>query len=161
MIFIFFRYKIPSRKHFTDSVIPEMYRKCRESLQSTLDTEMAISFTIDTWTADHTCQSFLGVTAHWINSEFEGKSSFIGCEPLHDRHTSFNLSDELKKRLLSWNISIEKCHVVIKDNAANITKASALAGVDSKSCFIHSLQLCIQKAFSLKGQSKNNISRYF
>ena len=38
-----------------------------------------------------------------------------------------------------------KVHVVLRDNAANMSKAMMLAGLPSTGCFAHSLQLCIQK----------------
>ena len=43
-----------------------------------------------------------------------------------------------------WEISIDKVHLVLQDNAANMVKAMREASLLSLGCFAHSLQLVVE-----------------
>ncbi len=45
--------------------------------------------------------------------------------------------------LASWNIPLDKVHLVLRDNAANILKAMRDSALPSFGCFAHSLQLVV------------------
>lgn len=65
------RYVVPSRKYFSEKIIPEMYTKLRQKLFEDLhyDDNFSISFTTDIWSPDGG-ELFISWTAHYINSEF-------------------------------------------------------------------------------------------
>ena len=46
-----------------------------------------------------------------------------------------------KRMLYHWEISTDKVHLVLRDNAANMAKAMREASLPSLGCFAHSLQL--------------------
>ena len=46
--------------------------------------------------------------------------------------------------LEKWDISLERVHLVITDNASNMKKAMLDASLQHFGCFAHSLQLVIQ-----------------
>ena len=104
-----------------------------------------ISFTTDTWTADNTIQSYLGITAHWLTDDFSRKSFVISCMPLNDRHTAPNLGAHFLQALEKWNIEHTRCHLVVRDNAANITKCFTDLGLSSTGCFAHTVQLAVNE----------------
>ena len=55
---------------------------------------MYVALTSDGWTSRAT-ESFLIVTAHYITSEWEMKSSVLQTQPLYESHTSKHLSEAL------------------------------------------------------------------
>jgi hypothetical protein len=42
-----------------------------------------------------------------------------------------------------WHIPKERCHMILRDNAPNMVKAAELAGLPSRGCFAHTLQLAL------------------
>jgi hypothetical protein len=54
-----------------------------------------VSCTADTWTADNTKASFLGVTAHWIDvvdGKWQMRSEVIGLRFVSGNHSGLNLA---------------------------------------------------------------------
>ena len=70
------RYNIPSRKHFSNTVIPELYEQTRQGIVEELSNTAYVALTTDGWTSRAT-ESYLTVTAHYITSEWEIKSSVL------------------------------------------------------------------------------------
>lgn len=92
-------------------------------MQSALDSVKSICLTTDTWTAQSTTQSFVSLTAHWINNDFVRKSAVLHCELFEGSHTGVRLVQALTDMLRNWNIEGQKVHVVLCDSAANMVKA--------------------------------------
>jgi len=106
-----------------------------------------VSFTVDIWTAEHTTQCYMSLTAHWLQSDFLLRSAVLHCIPFDDRHTSDNIGSMFREMLTNWNISLSNCHTILHDNAPNITKAFRemnFIGLQQFPCFAHSLQLVIK-----------------
>ena len=57
-----------------------------------------------------------------------------------------------------WNIPEIKCHLLIRDNAANIRLGAELSNFNSESCFIHTLQLALNDGIFLQRIVKDIIS---
>lgn len=93
------------------------------------------TITTDIWTSSFTTQSYLGVTAHYLDN-FEFESVVIGTILLHESPTADTICRALKACLESWEITIndnDKIAVFVTDNAANIVKAIQLYhGVENK-----------------------------
>lgn len=137
------RYTVPSRKFFAERIIPDIHQQVEESLSNMLLTAGNISFTTDTWTADNTTQSYMGITAHWLTEDFSRHSYVLNCTPLNDRHTAQYMGAQFEQALAKWNIDRSRCHLVLRDNAANITKCFSELGISSAGCFAHTLQLAV------------------
>lgn len=137
-------YSLPSRKTLSNTLLPQYYemekRRVKEDLRH--HSVKAVSVTVDGWTSLKN-ESFLAMTVHFINEDFELKSYLLDCFKYSDRHTSENLAAEMKRVLTEWEL-LEKVEVVISDNAANITKAIRLCGWNHIPCFAHSLNLMVQ-----------------
>ncbi|KAJ8930276.1 hypothetical protein NQ314_016943, partial [Rhamnusium bicolor] len=58
-------YKIPSRKYFTDTVIPDVCNSCRAKVLENISAAEFISVTTNMWTSDVNNNSFISLTAHW------------------------------------------------------------------------------------------------
>jgi len=104
-----------------------------------LDPEMnwCVSFTTDTWTAENTVQSIMGLTAHWLTDAFVYLT-------VHRLLGIIQLLCAFQQMLSMCNIYSSRCHVVLRDNAANISKCFHIASILSLGCFAHTLQLCMR-----------------
>ncbi|KAJ8913361.1 hypothetical protein NQ315_008751 [Exocentrus adspersus] len=134
----------PSRKTISSSLVPKLYNTTKEKLFQEVSQATAICITTDGWTSINN-QSFIAVTAHWINTNYELCSNLLDCIPYDDRHTAVNLSNFLKGVFSNWKIE-NKVVCVISDNAANITAAIRMGGWRHLGCFAHSLNLTVQGA---------------
>lgn len=138
------RYELPSRKYFAETVIPGLCENLRAKIASMVNEATYLSFTTDTWTAEHTTQSFMGLTCHWLTNSFVRHSVVLHCAAFDEHHTANNLLSAFEVMLQKWNIPREKCHVVLRDNAFNIAKCFRDGNYASVGCFAHTLQLCVR-----------------
>lgn len=88
-------YKLPSRKTVLNSLKPLLYQQTFEKVQHYMNNSFAICLTTDGWTSIKN-ESYLGVTAHFINENASLQSVCLGCENFKERHTIENLSLFLK-----------------------------------------------------------------
>lgn len=137
------RYTVPSRKFFAERIIPDMYAQVEKSLSEIMQVAGNISLTCDTWTTENTVQSFFGITAHWLSDDFCRHSYVLQCMPLNERHTGQYLGSQYEVTLERWHIDKERCHLVVRDNAANMAKCFKDLGISSIGCFAHTIQLAV------------------
>jgi len=137
------RYSLPSRRLLSEQIMPGIYEKVKDRLQSSLRKAKRISFTTDIWTEPCTTKAFIGISAHWIDANWERKFAIISCEEFSGRHTSKRIAGKLESILDGWGIKKAACHVVMCDNAANMAKAFQEAGIPIVGCALHTLQLAI------------------
>ena len=66
------RYTIPSRKYFSENVIPKIHDGVKVELMRKVHSPgvMAYSFTTDVWSTTSGGQSLLSLTAHWVRGNF-------------------------------------------------------------------------------------------
>ncbi|XP_066590528.1 E3 SUMO-protein ligase ZBED1-like [Prorops nasuta] len=134
-------YQIPSRKNIT-KLIEEKYNLLSSIISDRLSQVECISLTTDIWTDTLNTKSFLGITAHYIDSE-KLKSATLSVVELSDRHTSNNIGDWILEVLELWRIKIENIVAIVSDNASNMTKAIKCTFGEHRflSCIAHSLNL--------------------
>ena len=65
------RYSMPSRKYFTERVIPDLFETVNSRLKDKVAGALSIAFSTDTWTTDNMTESYFGLTAHWLTDTFE------------------------------------------------------------------------------------------
>ena len=70
------QYNVPSRKYFSNTVIPALYEETQRGIVKELSEAAYVALTTDGWTSRAT-ESFLTVTVHHITSEWELKSSVL------------------------------------------------------------------------------------
>ena len=62
------RYKIPSGKYFSTTLIPQMFEKCKETVQKIVQVQNSIVLTTDIWSSrGH--DSVLSFTAHFTTED--------------------------------------------------------------------------------------------
>lgn len=150
-------YKIPSRKYFTENIIPDIFTKVKTKIQASLDEISNISLTTDIWTANTNNAPFLSLTGHWLSNDFEQCRAVLRVIPFPGSHTGQRISEQLHHVLDDYNIA-NKVFLVLRDSAANMVAGIRECGLESQSCFIHGLQLSINDSIFSQQAVKNIIT---
>lgn len=142
------QYNIPSRATIT-SRLEDRYEKKKEELKMALSSVEKIALTTDCWTA-LTSESYITITCHYIDPEWQMKCAVLLTESLSDKHTSDRLAEKLNEAVASWDIA-GRVIACVHDNAINIVAANDQTRVswDSVPCFAHTLQLAINDGFNI------------
>lgn len=104
----------------------------------------AICLATDGWTSLNN-ESFIGITAHYIDKQTKLCSSLLGCVAFDDKHTAINLAALLKDTVQEWGLA-NKIAAIVSDNAANITSAIRICNWRHIGCFAHTINLVVQAA---------------
>ncbi|XP_060077513.1 E3 SUMO-protein ligase ZBED1-like [Ylistrum balloti] len=148
------QYTIPSRQHFTDKIIPEMYDKVKSELLGDLEKAEAVSVTSDGWTSRAT-ESYVTVTCHYIDDEWNLKNKVLQTRKTNESHTGENIGHILVNSFAEWNIS-DKIFALVTDNARNMKSAAREANLSNHiGCFAHTLNLAAQRAVGVGALQKS------
>lgn len=156
------RYQLPSRHHFSEKVIPNLVKRAEAAVAKMLEKAKHFSFTSDIWTCSHTNDAFISLTAHWIDEheiKVPRKSIVLQSSFFPGSHTGERIAEKFKNVLLKWNIDLSRCHIIVTDNAGNISNAVELAGLMRSPCVIHTLQLAIKDAIFSQRSVNDMIAR--
>lgn len=144
----FSRQKLPQ-------LLEEMQEKVKEHLHSDKETMMSAAFTTDIWTS-RANDSFLSLTLHYIDKEFDLCSWTLDCCAFEGSHTAMAIKQELDKKIEALDLPA-MCEVfAIHDNGANMVLAAEISehiDVDVRCC-CHTLQLAIKDAFKVSMTAK-------
>ena len=99
------RYKIPSRKYFTDNVLPKIKENIDTKLFELLKDVEFLSLTTDIWSTSLSNESLISMTAHWISNEFERTSAVLHAQKMEGSHTGVAICRALESMLENWKIS--------------------------------------------------------
>ena len=152
----YFRYKIPSRTHFTEKVLVNMYADAKRDMKLVIKGALSLSLTTDSWTSI-TNDSYIAVTMHALTKDWSFKSYILTADSAHcSSHTAENLRDMLEQVLKDWDLTGEM--FITTDNAANICKAITGEGSNPNlkhiRCFAHTINLAVQNGLKVAGVSK-------
>ena len=144
-------YALPCRKQFTADINLK-HARCKEVLKERLKKEAQfISLTTDIWTSLAT-ESYLTVTAHYIDRSWELQAFVLETLPFPERHTGVNIADKLKVLAERWEIK-DSVMMVSHDQGSNMKAAMEILNEKcnwkSLHCAAHCLQLCILAGFSI------------
>ena len=155
-------YQCPSRKYYTETVIPKIYKGMKAEVLKLINNGDSadatqchanelmdrnyVSFTTDAWSSSVNDTALLSLTAHWINSDFKRNSVILNAHCLTESHTGEYIAAQIHSMLKEWDILPERVHVVVTDNASNMTEAMRDASLPQFGCFAHSLQLAINNS---------------
>lgn len=134
-------YQLPNRKTISKTLIPALYEECKHSIKLLVSSGKSFCITTDCWTSLNTT-SYIAVTAHFINENFQLISILLECSAMTLSHTSENLSYEINKIITEWNIE-GKILLAVSDNANNIKSAITNLGLKHFGCFAHTLNLIV------------------
>ena len=96
-------YKIPSRKYFSAMLIPELYAKCKETVEKVLQSQEYVALTSDIWSS---CgyDSVISFTAHFITDKFVKSHCLLQVSKFNDRHTGDNIALMFADCICQWEI---------------------------------------------------------
>lgn len=137
------RYAIPCRKHFVDQALPELYNCVHSHIEKLLSDTVHVSFTTDIWSSSVSHVSMLSLTAQWLDEDFVLKKAVLHSQECRGSHTAGVIASAFEAMFESWKFPKEKAHVVVRDNARNMAKATVEFGVSSLPCMAHTLQLAV------------------
>ena len=103
------RYVLPSRRHFLEVVIPEMYVKVKRRVSELLNSANYSSLTTDIRSSTNCYHLLLKLTAHFIVDSSMEKKDVMLCawqfDELHTHtHTAPNISVTILSHVRSWEI---------------------------------------------------------
>ena len=137
------KYQIPSRSHFTEVILPNVYNHIKNEVKEILDDALAMSFTTDGWRALNK-EEFISLTAHLVYPDFQQQMLVLHTKPFNDSHTSVNIGEMVYSMIDEFSIPHYKIHNIVHDNASNMTNAiNAQTDFNSLPCFTHTTQLVV------------------
>ena len=99
------RYKMPSRKYFTDDVLPKIKESIDAKLAQLLKDVEFLSLTTDIWSTGLSNESLISMTAYWIGNEFKCTSAVLHAQKIEGSHTGVAICQALESMLENWKIS--------------------------------------------------------
>ena len=86
-----------------------------------------LSLTADMWTSTQNNDAYLGLTIHYVDSEWNLRNFLLDIIPFTTRHTGINIANSIKSVLMEFHL-LEKTLVLTTDNeSAMIVSGRILA----------------------------------
>lgn len=115
-----------------------------EHVKDDLEDADHLSLSSDVWTDDFKHNSYLTVTSHFINQEWEMKTYTLSTAMIKGSVTGEALSSSLKASREKFGL-LDKTFTMVTDQGSNILKAGRLSNWHHLNCLAHKLNLCISK----------------
>lgn len=134
-------YKLPTRQTI-DSIIDRMFQEKSLKLKMQVSRASAIAITSDFWTSLGN-ESYCGVTAHWIDSDWSLQSVTLDCIGVMERHFAENVAEIYTNLAVEWHFSTDKLQAIVTDSACNMVAAVGKTPFHHIPCIAHCLQLSV------------------
>jgi hypothetical protein len=147
-------YEAESKYEFPceDVIKQKFYQSVQFSEQKLLElmnnNMKSFAFTMDLWTKVH--KPYIGITIHWLSSDFVLYKALLTIESFPYPHTAEHIEDCLHREFAKWNIT-DKCIAGITDNASSMVKAMRDFQITHIRCTAHTIQLSIIDGLKDKG----------
>lgn len=129
-------------------MIAQSYEYNKNKLMQLLKTAQSISLTTDLWSS-RSKHGYLGLTATWINQDFEIIDVLLEISYFPAPHTAEAIAKAIKNIIQKWEIE-GRVLSVTTDNGANVVAAiRELDPIVRLSCAAHTLQLAIGRGLKL------------
>nr|CAD2186908.1 unnamed protein product [Meloidogyne enterolobii] len=96
-------YKLKNRQYMTE-LLSEKYNQKYSQVKSSLQVNEYFSFTTDLWQSKNKKKSFLSVTCHFIDENFNRCWKLIGIEPVFEEHSAATISNKIVNVLNDFSI---------------------------------------------------------
>ncbi|MCP4392729.1 MAG: hypothetical protein GY804_00390, partial [Alphaproteobacteria bacterium] len=113
-----YTYNLPSRSYMTRTVIPVVYRACKDAIKDRLEHVPHIALTTDAWKSISK-QSYITVTSHMIDDEGILHNFLLDTTEIKVRHTSENLHNHIQTVLQNWGMETDDIDITINYNNTN------------------------------------------
>jgi len=132
-----------SRKLIMEETIPNIYKLSKRGVLKTLKEANYFGLTFDYWSS-LSLKSFLTLTIHFCNKDFELKSFLLKTLEVSDAHTGTFTAELIKSILAEYNLlNHDSKFVVVSDSAANMIFTAQELKYPHVACFAHLLHSCI------------------
>ena len=135
-------------------VIGKAYDSLKLKIYNELSHASSLSCTSDMWKNSRTNVSYIFLTAHWLNENFDYKHRVLHCREMEGDHTGQNICNYIQDMLSNLMITLNRVHVFLQDNARKIKLVISLLKSSSVPCFIHTLQLVIKDSLFVDDRRK-------
>lgn len=119
------KYSIPSRPTVRNTILPNVMQQMENIIQQELSTLNHIYITLDLWT-NRNMASFVGMTVHFVNENWDLKSFVLAADSFLGRHTADNIANAyhaITNKFDIWN----RVKRVVSDNASAMIKAFSVS----------------------------------
>lgn len=147
------RYSVPSRRFFADRVMNDLYHKTQGTVKANLNEADYFSFTTDMWSS-RTLDSYMSLTVHYVNSNWELQAHCLGAFPFREDHTGEHIAQGVLDMLEEWGLPRRNVVVGTTDNASNNKRAFEILEMKRLGCFGHNLDLSINKALKIESVNR-------
>ena len=83
-----------TRKTISNVLLSQLYETTKERVKIQVQSADSVCITTDSWTS-RGIESYLSLTAHYLDNNFELQSSLLGCFVFNEKHSAENLAEEL------------------------------------------------------------------
>lgn len=108
--------------------IESLFETFKTNITKDLEQSTFVCTTADIWSTKK--RSFFGVTAHWINNNFERQSAALACRRFPNTYSHDRIADMLLSIQAEYGLEHDKVIATVTDNASNFVKAFEVYGID-------------------------------
>lgn len=144
-------YNLPTRKTLSNSLLTRYYEEVHKKVEEHVEKADAVCITTDSWTSLNN-DSFIAVTAHYLDERTQLKSFLLDCVQYSASHTADNIAQFLSNVFRNWKIH-HKIAAIVTDNASNVLAAVKAGNWRSIGCFAHKVNLLIQDSLGAKNST--------
>ena len=119
------RYVMPSRRYFSQTVIPDMYEKVKSDIGASLSNITTVALTTDSWTSRAT-ESFVTITSCHISDDWCLKNYVLQTRAMPLSHTGQNIANVIQEAIIEWGLPEHP--PLVTDNASNMLVAGRELG---------------------------------
>ena len=98
------KFSLPSRKMFSQQVIPSKYDTMKCKIENELLKSKYCALTTDLWTSQHQHRSYISLTAHYVTPDFELKARCLQTKEILTDHTAQTTATLLQGFEKEWKI---------------------------------------------------------
>ena len=104
---------LPSRKYFTETLIPKLFKDTKSVVGKEMSAVSHLSLTTDIWSTDLNSSSLLSFTAHKQTFSFECRPAVLTAVHFDGSHTGEAICQMFLKMLQSWKLNKAIIHLII------------------------------------------------
>lgn len=137
----------PTRKDLAGSLLTGANAITKMAVKEQLKSAKVLAITADGWKGRR-MESYLGITAHWIDENFSLCSCVLGVVAISGHHTGKRISVMIRNVIDEYVSKDVQVSCIVSDNGADMLKAGDILSDYFEdflchSCFAHTLQLAI------------------
>lgn len=113
----FSKFKLPSQRTFTDSILPELMNKLYKSLDNKLIDSENVSFMSDIWT-NRQMLDLIGLAASTINIDFKRETIVIGMTLMPGNHCAEFIQKAIEQQVNRYDFDKTKIIGISSDEGS-------------------------------------------